>query len=68
MCVVSHVYGEFGRSWDGGGGRYACGTMARGLVACREMPEHFQSVMCNADDARSHCRPGAQLWIRPSRN
>ena len=28
----------------GGGVLYACWTYPRGLVACREMPEHFLSV------------------------
>ena len=41
MCVVSHGHGGLGGGRDRGGGCYACGTKSRGLVACREMPEHF---------------------------
>ena len=44
MCVVCHGYGGLGGGRDGGGGWYACETNLRGLVACREMPEHFPSA------------------------
>ena len=43
MCAVCHGYGGLGGGRDGGGGWYAC-DKAEGLVACREMPEHFLSV------------------------
>ena len=44
MCVISHGYGGLGGGWNGGSGRFACGTKSRGLVSCREMPEHFPSA------------------------
>ena len=44
MCVVSRGYGGLGGGRDGGDGWYARRTKPLGLVACREMPEHFQSV------------------------
>ena len=44
MCVVGHCYGGLFGGMDGGGGWYACGAKPGGLVACREMPEHFPSV------------------------
>ena len=42
--VFSHGYGGLGGSRDGVGEWNACGEKARGLVACREIPEHFRSV------------------------
>ena len=44
MSVGSYSYGGLGGGRGGGGGWYACGTMPRGLVACRRMPEHFPSA------------------------
>ena len=44
MDVVSHGYSGLGGGRDGGGPWYACGTKPEGLVACREMPEHFPST------------------------
>ena len=45
MGVVNHGYGGLFRSRDAGGGLYAHWTKPGVLVACREMPEHFPSVM-----------------------
>ena len=45
MRVGSHSYGGLGGGMDGvAGGKYARQSQ-EGLVACWEMPEHFQSVM-----------------------
>ena len=45
MCIVSHDYtGGLDGGMDVGGGWYACGTMLRWLVACRDKPEHFPGV------------------------
>ena len=43
MCVVVHGYGGLGYG-GGGGGWYPLWTKSGVLVACREMPEHFQST------------------------
>ena len=40
----------------------------KGLVPCQKILEHFLSVRRCTDDARSHHRPGAQLWVGSSRN
>ena len=42
VVVFPHTPEDNRQGW--GGGWYACGTKPRGLVACREMPEHFLSV------------------------
>ena len=47
MCVDSHGCGGLDGGRAGGGGLYACGTKPRGLVTCREMPEHY-SLFCFA--------------------
>ena len=39
MGIVSHGYGG---GMDGGGEWYSCGTKPEGLVAFREVVEHFQ--------------------------
>ena len=44
MGVVSHSCGGLGGGMDGGGGSYANGTKPGGLVACRQMLEHFLSA------------------------
>ena len=46
MCVDGHGNCGLGGCRDGGGGWYACRTKPKpkGLVACREMPEHFPSA------------------------
>ena len=44
MGVISHSYGWLGGGRDGGGDWYAFFIRPGGLVACREMPEHFLSV------------------------
>ena len=44
MCVISHGYGRLGEGRDGGGGRHACRTEQRGLVACWSMPQHILSA------------------------
>ena len=41
---------------------------AEGLVACREMPEHFSSARWYTDDTRSHFHPCAQFWLGSFRN
>ena len=39
------------------------------LVSMREMWEHFLSVRLeDSGDSRSHCFPGAQLWVGLSHN
>ena len=43
MTVVGHGYGWLSEGGDEGGGWYACGTKPEGLVACREILEHFSS-------------------------
>ena len=42
MCVAGLGYGGFDVGRDGGW--YACMTKPGGLVACRQMPEHFLCV------------------------
>ena len=45
MCVVGgYGYGGLGGGRGGRRGWHACGTKPGGMVACREMPEHFLSV------------------------
>ena len=44
LCVVSHGNGGLGWGKNGGSGCYVCGTKPGGLVACREMTEHFPSA------------------------
>ena len=47
----------------GGGGWYACGTKSRGLVACREMPEHFRvrgDTLMTPDDTDVQVRRSVQ--------
>ena len=62
--VVCHSYGWFGGGRDG----VAVGKYARqgqeGLIACREMPEHFLSAKCVSPKAftstttikKCHCK------------
>ena len=38
MCVVNHGYGGFGEGRDGGG---MVAAHSQGVIAFREMPEHF---------------------------
>ena len=44
VCVVSNGHGGLDGGRDGGGGWYACGDKAAGLVACREMSKYFPTM------------------------